>query len=164
MGSLTERFTGYKPLSYEVSANVAGGQFVVADTANPGKVKPALAAEAALWLGMAKYDAEPGVEFGESAVQYYNVPINNPTPRHVACPHLGVYDVVNVGGTAIPVGQPLTLNDDGYAVAGVVGGATPTDARAIVGICLGAVVNGVWSATPVAASATAVYRIRLGRV
>lgn len=163
MGSLTERFTGYKPLSYEVSTAVAGGQFVVADTANPGKVKPAVVADAHLWLGMAKYDAEEGVEFGASAVQYYNVPINNPTPRHVACPHLGVYDITNVDEENIAVGHPLTVNADGYAVAAVIGETEPTPERAIVGICLGAVTNGTWTGKAVTTTDTT-YRIRLGRV
>lgn len=158
MASLTERFTGYKPLTYEVSVAVTGGQFVVYDGANPGKVKLA-GIGATNWLGMAKYDAAPGVEFGATAVQYYNVPINSPTPRLVACPHMGVYDVVNAGAVTLNPGDPVEI----VTADGKPGGVTPgVGGRAIVGISLGVIVNGAYSAKPAVAGAT--FRLRLGRV
>lgn len=158
MASLTERFTGYKPLTYEVSVPVAGGQFVVYDPANPGKVKVAEAG-ATNWLGMAKYDAAPGEEFAASAVSYYNVPINSPTPRVVACPHMGVYEVVNAGDAALNPGDAVEI----VTADGKPGKAgTAVGGLAVVGICLGVVTGGKWSAAPAAAGAT--FRLRLGRV
>lgn len=161
MASLTERFTGYKPLTYEVSVAVSGGQFLMFDTANSGKVKPA-GLHATNWLGMAKYDAAPGTEFGASAVSYYNVPINSPTPRLVACPHMGVYEVVNAGDATLNPGDPVEIvTADGKpgkssAVGSMIGGL------AIVGFCLGLVANGKYTTAPVVAGAK--FRLRLGRV
>lgn len=130
---LVERFTGYKPLSYEVTVPVVGGQFVVFDAAAPlntntgaiPKVKVA-PAHSTVWLGMAKYDATPGSEFEESAVSYYAVPVNNPTPHVVACPHFGVYEVVNAGDATLNPGEPVEIvtadGKPGKSAAGMVGG------------------------------------------
>src|SRR5258707_14991207 len=100
MASLTERFTGYKPLSYEVTVPVVGGQFVIYDgaaalrTTTGALPKVKVAGVGALnSLGMAKYDAVPGEEFAETSVAYTNVPINSPQPHVVAVAHLGVYEV-----------------------------------------------------------------------
>lgn len=159
MASLTERFTGYKPLTYEVSANVVGGQFVIYDTSNAGKVKVA-GVGALNSLGMAKYDAKPGVEFGATSVAYYNVPINSPTPRLVAVCHMGVYDVVNAGNATANPGDAIEIvtadGKPGKLSSGMVGGL------AVVGICVGVVANGAYSTKPAAAGA--VMRLRLGRV
>jgi hypothetical protein len=109
---------------------------------------------------MAKYDAAPGVELGATSVAYYNVPINSPVPRLVAAPHMGVYEVVNAGDATLNPGDPVEIatadGKPGKTGTGMVGGL------AVVGFCLGVVVNGVYSAKPVAAGAT--MRLRLGRV
>ncbi len=133
MASLTERFNGKDPLSYEVTVPVVGGQFVVWDGAAPirtttgalPKVKVA-PAHALSWLGMAKYDAAPGEEFDETAVAYTNVPINSPKPRVVACPHFGVYEVVNAGDATVNPGDPIEIvtadGKPGKSSSGMVGG------------------------------------------
>lgn len=161
MASLTERFSGKEPLTYEVTQAVVGGQFVMFD---PGaairttsgavpKVKVA-GAHALNWLGMAKYDAVPGEEFAESAVGYTNVPINSPQPHVVACAHMGVYEVVNASadGTAnLLPGEAVEIvtadGKPGKSTSGMVGGL------AVVGICV--------SKQPVPPGA--VFRLRLGR-
>lgn len=159
MASLTERYTGYKPLTYEVSVAVVGGQFLIYDAANPGKVKVA-GAHALNCVGMAKYDAAPGVEFGATSVAYYNVPINSPVPRLVAAPHMGVYDVVNGGTEALLPGDPVEVatadGKPGKTATGMVGGL------AVVGFCLGVVANGQYSAK--SCPAGGIMRLRLGRV
>lgn len=159
MASLTERFTGYKPLTYEVSVAVTGGQFVMYDAANPGKVKVATA-HALNVLGMAKYDAAPGSEFGATSVAYYNVPINSPVPRLVACPHMGVYEVVNGGTETLNPGDAVEVatadGKPGKTATGMVGGL------AVVGICLGLVDATEFKPRPVVAGAK--MRLRLGRV
>jgi hypothetical protein len=159
VASLTERYTGYKPLTYEVSVAVVGGQFLIYDTANAGKVKVA-GAHATNSLGMAKYDAAPGVEFGATSVAYYNVPINSPTPRLVATCHMGVYDVVNAGDATLNPGDPVEIatadGKPGKTATGMVGGL------AVVGYCIGLVANGAYSTKPVPAGS--VMRLRLGRV
>lgn len=158
MASLTERFTGYKPLSYEVTVPVVGGQFLVYDgaaalrttTGALPKVKVATA-HATVWLGMAKYDATPGEEFAESAVAYTNVPINQPTPHVVAAAHFGVYEVVNAGDATLNPGEPVEIvtadGKPGKSSTGMVGGL------AIVG----------YSVHHAPAPTGAKFRLRLGR-
>lgn len=158
MASLTERFNGKDPLSYEVTVPVVGGQFVVWDggaairttTGALPKVKVPTVAHATNWLGMAKYDAAPGEEFDETAVGYTNVAINAPTPRVVACPHFGVYEVVNAGSVTINPGDAVEIvttdgkpGKDGSMVGGL----------AIVG----------YSVNKSPAAAGAKFRLRLGR-
>jgi len=157
MASLTERFTGYKALSYEVTVPVVGGQFVIYDAAAPvntksgavPKVKVA-GAHATNWLGMARYDGKPGTEFDDGTVGYYNVPVNAPDPRLVACPHLGVYEVVNAGNAVVVPGDPIEIvtadGKPGKASSGMVGGL------AIVGFAV----------TP--GTVGGKFRLRLGRV
>lgn len=159
MASLVERFTGYKPLTYEVSVAVVGGQFVMYDGAAPvnnttgyknavPKVKVATA-HATNWLGMAKYDGAPGGEFDETTAANYNVNVNAPNPRLVACPHMGVYEVVNAGDAAILPGDAIEIvtadGKPGKTTAGMVGG------RAVVGTAITAGAPG------------ATFRLRLGR-
>lgn len=159
MASLTERFGGKEPLSYEPTVAVAGGQFVIWDSAaairtTTGAVpKVTVAGAHALnWLGMAKYDAAPGEEFAESAVAYTSVPINSPVPHIVACPHTGVYEVVNAGNATVNPGDDIEIvtsdGKPGKSSSGMVGG------RAVVGISV--------SKTP--APAGSKFRLRLGRV
>lgn len=159
MASLTERFSGKEPLSYEVTVPVVGGQFVIWDAAaalntasgyNYPKVKVA-GVGALNWLGMAKYDAVPGDEFAESAVGYINVPLNSPQPHNVACAHMGVYEVVNAGTATINPGDSAEIvtadGKPGKLTSGMVGGL------AIVGFSV--------SKGPVPPNA--IFRLRLGR-
>lgn len=157
MASLTERFSGKEPLSFEVTVPVVGGQFVIWDSAaalrtTTGAVpKVKVAAAGALnSLGMAKYDATPGEEFGESSLAYYNVPVNDPVPHVVAVATLGVYEVVNAGAVTINPGDAIEIvtSDGKPGIA-----SSPIGGRAIVGQSV--------SKGPVAAGA--VFRLRLGR-
>jgi len=163
-GSLTERYSGWFPLTYEVAVNVTGGQIVVADAANPGKVKVA-PNHSPVWLGMAKYIGKPGTEFDEQGPFIQNIPGNSPKPRLVACPHVGCYDVINAGTTTLNPGEPVEvvggqggLGNDGAMVGG----------RAVVGTVLGHVTakSANYGAHGYKLEPTPVgqrFRVRLGR-
>lgn len=163
MASLTERFSGKEPLTYEVTVPVVGGQFVVWDgtatvstvTGAVPKVKVATA-HATNWLGMAKYDATPGAEFGVSSTAYYSVPVNAPVPHVVACPHFGVYEVVNAGNATLNPGDPVEIvTADGKPGSSTAAGgfAAMAGGLAVVGYSV--------SKGPVAPGA--LFRLRLGR-
>lgn len=156
MASLTERFSGKEPLTYEVTVPIVGGQFVVFDgsaalrttSGAVPKVKVA-PAHSTVWLGMAKYDAVPGEEFEESTVAYTNVQLHG-KPHVVACPHFGVYEVVNAGTATINPGEPVEIvTSDGKPGkdASMVGGL------AIVGYHVGRA----------PAPTNTLFRLRLGR-
>jgi hypothetical protein len=169
MASLTERFSGKEPLSYEVTVPVVGGQFLVWDAATPlrgttGELPKAKVAThgAANWLGMAKYDASPGSEFEETSVAYVNVPINSPVPFVVAVAAFGVYEVVNAGNATLNPGDDVEIVTDdgkpGKATAASASGNVPAyyamaGGRSVVGISV--------SRSP--APPGSVFRLRLGR-
>ncbi len=164
--TLTERFSGYLPLSYEVSVPVDGGLFVMPDDANPGKVKLATTGTTR-WLGVARYFGKPGGEFDEvGGGRVRGLVVNEPVPRTIACPHFGVYDLVNAGLVTIRPGDAIqVIDDEGRSGrAGSSGNGTDPAAGAIVGWVLGLAApnnRGATTVRPVAPGQK--MRVRLGR-
>lgn len=122
------------PRSYQVSAAVKGGQLVVPDTANVGKVKVApAAAGVANVLGVALVDAQPAADQSGDTTSYGAPVIDVSVP--------GDTTSVAYGGICVPVTYQAaaSFGDKLIASATVAGQVAPAaatpDARTIVGVC-----------------------------
>lgn len=112
------------PVPYQVSAAVAGGQCVIVDTANAGKVKASTGAPAELFLGIATTDGAPVAAPNDG---YTNPVIINPLPDTIAVDDAPRYWVLKTTG-ALTFGQDVTTG-----AAGTVDPAAAGDR--VIGYC-----------------------------
>lgn len=115
------------PITYEVSTATLGGQLMTADTANPGKVRPAGASDTFI-LGVARTDARPALD----ADQVYTTPSGYPAHdasvpgSKTAVDWFGCFELVVDG--AVAFGESVQPAASGQ-VAKAAGGT-------VIGVCV----------------------------
>lgn len=126
MGGVVPRYQ-YGPVTFQVSADVAGGQLVEVDDA--GKVKPATAGSMRV-VGVASTDAllDPSAVAGSGS---YASPLRTDVPNDYVAVWRGVFISVTFAADTVP-GTRLIAAASGTVTPG---GATP-DAKTLVGYAL----------------------------